>query len=134
LLPGFCVSAPHEVCRTHRCKVLLVDDESLIRRLTARALIEADYDVIEAADGDEALALLRSGTPVDVVISDVMMPRMSGLELAERVKEEFPQLRMILISGYESGRHAPFPLVPKPFQLSDLVAQITRALEGGDLA
>ena len=127
------MTAPHEVCRTSRCMILLVDDEPLIRRLTARALAEADYDVLEAADGDEALEVLRSGAPVDVVISDVMMPRMSGLELAAHVKSEFPDLRMILVSGYESGRHAPFPLLPKPFHLPDLIAMITRALEGEEL-
>jgi CheY-like chemotaxis protein len=125
------MTAPHEVCRTSRCTILLVDDEPLIRRLTARALAEADYDVLEAADGDEALEMLRAGTPVDVVISDVMMPRMSGLKLAAHVKSEFPDLRMILVSGYESERNAPFPLLPKPFQLPDLVAMITRALESG---
>ena len=127
------MTAPHEVCRTSRCMILLVDDEPLIRRLTARALAEADYDVLEAADGDEALEVLRSGAPVDVVISDVMMPRMSGLELAAHVKSEFPDLRMILVSGYESGRNTPFPLLPKPFQLPQLVAMITRALEGEEL-
>ncbi len=105
-----------------------MDDEPLIRRLTARALVDADYDVLEAADGAEALALLRAGTAVDVVISDVLMPRMSGLALADHVKTEFPDVRMILVSGYESGRHAPFPLLPKPFQLPELVALITRAL------
>ena len=125
------MTSPHDLCRSHRCKVLLVDDEPLIRRLTARALAEADYEVIEAADGDEALELLRSGAQVDVIVSDVMMPRMSGLELAEYVRKDFPDIRMILISGFELGRRAPYPLVPKPFRLPELVAVITRELETG---
>ena len=123
------MSAPHPICRSPRCTILLVDDEPLIRRLTARALADEDYDVLEAADGQDALERLRLGATVDIVVSDVMMPRMTGLELVRHVQAEFPGVRMILVSGYESGEHAPVPLLPKPFQFPDLLALITRALE-----
>ncbi len=125
------MSAPHEACRTARCVVLLVDDEPLIRRLTARALTEADYDVIEAADGLDALKLLRAGSPVDIVVSDVMMPHMTGVDLAHTLKDEFPGVPVILVSGYASVDRAPFPFLAKPFQLPALVGIITETLASG---
>ncbi len=126
------MSAPHEVCRTSRCVVLLVDDEPLIRRLTARALNEADYDVIEAGDGVDALRLLRSGTAVDIIVSDVVMPRMTGVELAHTVQDEFPRVPVILVSGYTSVECAPFPFLSKPFELPQLVGIITETLASGE--
>ena len=123
------MSAPHEACRTARCVVLLVDDEPLLRRITARGLREADYDVLEADDGRSALAILRSGATVDIMLSDIMMPRMTGVELGHAVRAEFPAIPILLMSGYPGLEPVPFRFIAKPFQIPTLVAAITEVIK-----
>jgi len=79
-------------------RVLLVDDEPLIRKLISRYLVAAGYVVRTAVDGLDALAKLRAGLP-DLIISDLNMPRMSGPELLEVVHKRFPQIPFMVISG-----------------------------------
>src|ERR1019366_10029535 len=79
-------------------RVLLVDDESLIRKLISGNLVAAGYVVQTAADGLDALAKLRTGLP-DLIISDLNMPRMSGLELLGVVRRRFPQIPVIAVSA-----------------------------------
>ena len=81
--------------------VLVVDDESTVRRFARRVLLEHGYDVHEAADGAEALDLV-SGTfdRLDVVVSDIVMPKLNGVELLQRLAIVRPQLPIILMSGY----------------------------------
>ncbi len=77
--------------------LLLVDDEAIIRDLCAKVL--KGYRIVEAGSGQEALNLLDA-TPVDVVLTDVMMPRMSGLELLHRIKERQPTQPVVVMTGY----------------------------------
>ena len=111
--------------------VLLVDDEPLVRRMTGRALAGSGYTVLEAAHGAEALELLRAGHRADVVVSDVMMPRMNGVELTRVLRREFPALPVILMSGYAGLEELPAPIIRKPFAIPDLVAVITESLPKG---
>ena len=85
--PG--ASAPAEMA----CRVLIVDDDDAVRYVCAEALKE--YDVLQAENGREALNLL-AGNPVDVVLTDVMMPEMNGLELLETVREKEPNQIVIV--------------------------------------
>src|ERR1019366_683082 len=82
-------------------RVLLVDDESLIRKLISGNLVAAGYVVQTAADGLDALGKLRAGLP-DLIISDLNMPRMEGFEFLAVVRKRFPQIPVIVISGVDA--------------------------------
>ncbi len=79
-------------------RVLLVDDEPLIRKLISGYLVAAGYVVQTAVDGLDALGKLRAGLP-DLIISDLNMPRMSGVELLAVVRKRFPQIPVMVISS-----------------------------------
>jgi CheY-like chemotaxis protein len=79
-------------------RVLLVDDEPLVRKLISRYLVAAGYVVRVAVDGLDAIGKLRAG-PLDLIISDLKMPRMSGVELLNVVRKRFPQIPVIAISA-----------------------------------
>ena len=81
--------------------ILVVDDLDVIRRMVTRMLTLAGYTVVEAADGHEALTLLRRHEqPVDLLLTDVLMPGMNGTELAAHVLHEFAGIRVVLMSAY----------------------------------
>ena len=118
-------------------RILVVDDESMIRQLACRILTEHGYRVMEASDGAEALDLvLRHGSAVDLVLSDIIMPRLTGLELLHRLSDTTPGLPVVLMSGYGtsdlSGRGITVPcaLLAKPFGPAELLAEIRRCLRG----
>jgi CheY-like chemotaxis protein len=80
------------------CRVLLVEDEPLVRKLISGYLVAAGYVVRLAVDGLDAVAKLRAGLP-DLIISDLIMPRMSGIELLEIVRKRFPQIPVFVITA-----------------------------------
>ncbi len=87
--------------KRHKGTLLVVEDEERVRRLTCRILEHYGYRVMEAADGQTALDLLNGGeSAIDMLISDVLMPGMSGPELAERARRQRPDLPVLLLSGY----------------------------------
>jgi DNA-binding NtrC family response regulator len=88
-------------------RILVVEDELLIRLLVSDELRAAGFEVIEAADADEAVTLLRSLVPIDLIISDVRMPgSIDGLGLLAVVRESFPTLPVIITSGHLESRLA----------------------------
>jgi CheY-like chemotaxis protein len=116
-----------------------VDDEASVRRFASRVLTEGGYIVEEASDGAEALDRVRDGRPpVDVVVSDVVMPRLNGVELALALNALHPALPVILISGYATGQlegmgiAAPCGILGKPFSGERLIEEVRRCLEGAD--
>jgi two-component system, cell cycle sensor histidine kinase and response regulator CckA len=120
-------------------RILLVDDEPTVRRFAVRALVEAGFRVVEAADGAEALEIVRSGSGVvDVVVSDIVMPRLDGVALLHALKASHPQLPIILMSGYAAGQLermgivAPCGVLVKPFPPDRLVEEVRRCLPGTD--
>jgi PAS domain S-box-containing protein len=106
--------------------VLLVDDEVLIRMSTADMLGEAGYDVVEASSAEEALKLFDSGPPIDLLVTDHLMPGMTGGELAHALRERHPDLPMLIISGYAEtdGMPSDLPRLTKPFREADLIAVV----------
>ena len=117
-------------------RLLLVEDEEQVRASLVRALGRAGHTVLAAPDGQAALDLLRAGERVDLVLSDVAMPRLGGRELAAAVAREFPTLRVVLMSGYAELGGEPAPdgevagFVAKPFdvaRLLQLVGDLLRA-------
>jgi nitrogen-specific signal transduction histidine kinase/CheY-like chemotaxis protein len=117
--------------------VLLVEDEDAVRLLASRVLAEQGYAVHEARNGREALALLeRPGHGIDLVLTDVVMPDMGGVELADRVAAAHPNVRIVYMSGYSEGdklhpgvRQSPYPFLQKPFSPESLAVRIRDALD-----
>ena len=115
----------------------MVDDETLVRRFAVRVLEEEGFRVSEAADGAEALRLLQKEAPdVDAVVSDIVMPRLNGVELLQILSSTHPQMPVLLMSGYASGElesmgiAAPCAILPKPFARERLVEELRRCLRG----
>src|SRR4051812_17093918 len=86
--------------------VLVVDDEEAVRRFAGRVLQREGYAVSEVKDGVEAVEVMQSGTPVDVVVSDIVMPRMNGVELMQALSASHPEIPIILMSGYATAELA----------------------------
>jgi CheY-like chemotaxis protein len=118
--------------------MLVVDDEEPVRELTARMLRQAGYDTLLAVDGLDAWRQLRlAATKVDAIVSDVVMPHMTGTELVARLREYRPELPVLLMSAYSADdlrarglEQAPVPLLTKPFTHDELVEAVTRLLRG----
>ena len=127
------LSAP---ARGHDERVLLVEDQEELREALLRVLREAGYHVEAAADGAAALDLaLEPGAEFDLVVSDVVMPRMSGLDLAEHLAAAKPRTKVLLISGHMShpslrDREVPsgVALLAKPFEPVELTAKVRELL------
>jgi two-component system cell cycle sensor histidine kinase/response regulator CckA len=81
-------------------RVLLVDDEEPVRRFVNRVLQEAGYQTTVASDGPEALELARTIEPLDLLVTDVMMPQMTGDELARRLRQQEPAVKVLYLTGY----------------------------------
>ena len=101
-------------------RVLAVDDEFLILQLTASWLEEVGCEVETALNGSEAIAKLRNDQSIEVLITDVNMPGISGYQLADQAKAIRPELKVILLSGAERDPHG-WPLLHKPIHPSDLM-------------
>ena len=115
--------------------VLVVDDEAEVRTLIAEVLRGSGYHVVVASDGDAALELLeRAGRPVDLLVTDVVMPVMSGTDLAARVTERSPGTRVLFVSGFVPVGSAALrgaPLVTKPLRRAELLDAARTALGQG---
>ena len=117
--------------------VLLVEDEDAVRMFGARALRNKGYRVLEAHNGEGALDLIKSnGGPIDLIISDVVMPGMDGHTLVRLVRQERPRVRIILMSGYaedalseEIHRDPTINFLPKPFTLKILAGMVKDVME-----
>ena len=109
---------------------LLVDDEALVRASTADMLVEMGFEVIEAGSAAEALHHLGRLDTVDVLITDHLMPQMTGVELARAVAAEWPDLPVLVVSGYSDaiGIDATLPRLEKPFRQADLASRLAGLL------
>jgi two-component system cell cycle sensor histidine kinase/response regulator CckA len=118
--------------------VLLVEDESSVRNLAYRILCQQGYTVLEAANGDEALRIAQEGIgkKIDLLLTDVVMPKMSGKELADRIKTLMPELKVLFTSGYTNdaivhhGVLAPGThFLQKPFSFKALSCKVREVLD-----
>jgi CheY-like chemotaxis protein len=117
------------------CRVLVVDDECVVRLLVARALESAGYTVLAAADGAEALDLLEQGGGVDLVLTDIRMPRLGGLELGREIARRQWPIPVLYMSADPTAAlrsDGSDPSIPgclaKPFSITDLGATVERLL------
>jgi CheY-like chemotaxis protein len=118
-----------------RGRVLLVDDNDALRRLFGRSLSRAGYTIVEVANGEEAMTLVPEGE-FDVVVSDVRMPDMDGVELLMAIHERDPDLPVLLISGapdldtaMKAVKFGAFEYLAKPVPLAGLETSVARAIE-----
>ncbi len=116
--------------------VLVVEDEVMVRSLSREILEEAGYRVLEAKDGEQALRLATAHVgPIHALLSDVVMPGMTGPETAERIRAVRPEIRVLYMSGHtedpaiESGQAGDAPLLAKPFSPAALTAWIRESLD-----
>jgi len=117
--------------------ILLVEDEDLVRSLSRRVLESCGYAIIEAVDGIEALEILEeSEISIDLLITDVVMPRMGGPELAEKLLERMPNLPILFASGYTDDaivRHGVLQtnvnFIQKPFTIDDVARKVRDLLD-----
>jgi PAS domain S-box-containing protein len=117
-------------------KIVLVDDDVFVRRSTSRALRARGYTVLEAGDGRAALRLLESGTDVDLLVTDVVMPGMDGRQLVELARAHRPSLPVLYMSGYTDDamirhglEHEHIPFIEKPFRNHVLAAKVRNLLD-----
>ncbi|MBI3723514.1 response regulator, partial [bacterium] len=117
-------------------RVLVVDDDARVRALLSDVLSAEGHSVRTAASGEEALALVRSGSePIDLLVTDVAMPGMSGLALAGELREHDPDVGIVLVSGWaasatpEALARLRATLLQKPFRTEDVRAQVAAATE-----
>ena len=132
-------------------KVLVVDDEERVLRFAETVLRTGGYEVIRATDAEQALTIIdNQAEAVDIVLSDVRMPGMSGPQLVKSVRESFPATAVVLMSGHIGSEEIDpsIPIIPKPFTPAalleyireiwafqqDLMAQLKeRCIVGGEL-
>ena len=112
--------------------ILVVDDEEDIRQLVARMLRHGGFEVLEAESGAEASQLYSALGPVDLVVADVVMAEESGPELAARLRQGSPDLKVLYISGCPhvrfERRAEQTGFLPKPFTIAELVQSVTELL------
>jgi two-component system, cell cycle sensor histidine kinase and response regulator CckA len=116
--------------------ILLVEDEPAVRRLVSQMLLLTGYTVLEAASGPEAVALItQRREPVNLLLTDIVMPSMSGGELADKLSHDYPFMRVLFTSGYMDdsvvneivARGAQF--LPKPFSPEVLMRKVRDVLD-----
>lgn len=119
--------------------ILLVEDEDMLRGLIRELLELKGFEVLEAAHGFAALELLAANGPkIDLILTDVVMPQMSGAELVERLRTEYPAVKVIFMSGYTGVSNASIhealkmpgvAFLQKPFRFNILISQVQALLD-----
>lgn len=121
---------------TGSSRILLVEDEDAVRSFSVRALQNKGYEVFEASSGDNALELLAEQKPkIDLVVSDVMMPGIDGIEMGKHVREMYPNITIIYMSGYTEDKFKDdmgpgIHFLAKPFTLKQLAEKVKEVLDG----
>ncbi|SDB04836.1 Response regulator receiver domain-containing protein [Desulfonatronum thiosulfatophilum] len=123
--------------------ILIVEDEPKFRFSLSLVLRQQGYAVYEAGHGMEAMAILgelsKSNRNVDLVITDIRMPRMSGIELMEALSRKAVAPKIIVMTGYDHNEYAPkmramgcWKIINKPFDADELLREVASALSGGE--
>ncbi len=121
--------------------VLLVEDEEIVRKLVGRMLLRLGYSVLEAVHGAEAIEVARCHeAPIQLLLTDVVMPGINGNELAEQLQCSYAGLRVLLMSGYsdqgttrQGSPDGEYPLIQKPFTIERLAETLRQVLDGPQL-
>ena len=110
--------------------ILVVDDEADVRALVREVLTVNGYTVVDTGDPMEARRIVER-QPVQLLLTDVVMPIMNGIELAQRVEATSPTTKVLLMSGYSTAamKSSGRPFLPKPFRTADLLAMVRQMLD-----
>lgn len=117
--------------------ILVVDDEAPIREVMVLTLRGEGYHVLQATNGQEALAVAEHhAAPIDVIVSDIVMPQMGGATLLEHLRRWYPGIRFLLVSGFPDGQKllrsvagTPTSFLGKPFAPDDLLRAVRELLD-----
>jgi CheY-like chemotaxis protein len=116
-------------------RVLVVDDEPSVRKLLARILRSRGYDVFEAEDAHSALAFMGSANRMDLVVTDMVMPAMTGVRFAEQIRSQWPTVKILFVSGFPTTDALPtsemssIPILGKPFSPEQIEAKVREVLD-----
>ncbi len=116
-------------------RVLVIDDEAIVRVSCERVLVPAGYEVTVTSRGDEAIELLEK-EKFDLVLTDLKMPDMDGLEVLKVIKERWPDVQVVIITGYgtistavQAIKMGAYEYIEKPFTPEDILEVVNKALE-----
>ena len=123
------VAGSPETGRTDRPTIMIVDDDPEVRMIVAEFLDDFGYRVLQAKGGAEALELLAQTQGLRMMITDIRMPDMSGIELANIATQRQTDLKIILISGYFVGQQVKRRCLRKPFRMKELEAAVRAELD-----
>ncbi len=122
-----------------KMRILAIDDDSAVLGMTSRILSSEDYEVLTASNGNEGMQMIRSTPGIDLVITDLIMPEKEGIETIKEIKQDFPDIKILAISG--GGRGTVKSYLPvakllgadltlnKPFVAQDLLESIQKLSE-----
>jgi two-component system cell cycle sensor histidine kinase/response regulator CckA len=130
-------SAPEEFRTKSAAKILIVEDEEMVRRATAEFLQVSGFEVLTASDGVQGLKVMDEHAKVDLVITDIIMPRMKGSEMAAELRRKHPELPILFVTGYtqipvELARFEGAAILHKPFALAELTRSVQALLGNKD--
>ncbi len=118
-----------------KTRLLIVDDEDDLRELLSQVLSNSGYEIQTASDGAQALSVLKSAT-FDVVLLDIQMPKVDGIQVLKHLKSHKPQTKTIVLTGYADLRNAmearefgAKDFISKPYKLEDVLSTIERVLK-----
>ena len=126
---------PSQSFTSSKRRVLVAEDDAVVRGMIARLLVEEGYDVVVARDGTEAVDHALEGQPFDLLITDIRMPRMDGWELSRRLRERWPALPILYISGFDAelthvtDSTTTGAFLRKPFDLDELSSRVARLID-----
>ncbi len=120
-------------------RILVAEDQPAVREFVLRALEHAGHEVILASDGAEALEALHGAeTPFDLLLTDIVMPVMDGIALALKVARDYPEVTVLMMTGYAAEKQRAHNLdllihdvVSKPFTMEEIIAKVSEALRQG---
>ena len=114
-------------------KILVVEDEAIVRLLVVETLRSCGHSVLEAADGQAALDMVQECPDLDLIVSDIRLPKMDGFSVARRARQLRPGLRLLFLTGYVRSELpselSPAIIMRKPFDPDNLARKVTDMLE-----
>jgi CheY-like chemotaxis protein len=132
LAPDTAAERPPAPAAATREAILLVEDEPAVRQLFAQALLRAGYRVYEARNGQEAMKVFdQHGDAIDLLLTDLRMPYMGGVELAQHLRARRKTLKLICVSGYPGGAESELTgdFLAKPFSRESLLSKVREVLD-----
>lgn len=118
-------------------RLLIAEDEEAVRAFLVRGLVHAGYTVTAVADGQEALEVLDRGEPFDLLLTDIVMPRLDGIALALKATQAYPAMKILMMTGYAAEQQRAYGMealshevISKPFSLQKIISLVGSLIDG----